>query len=229
MAKDAFFAAASHELRTPLAAAKAQAQLAMRRLRSDAETTHAGKALRTITGQIDRMSKLVDDLLDVSRVQIGRLSLELAEIDLVALVHEVAERIQVLSDRHELRLSLPDGELRLLGDRGRLDQVITNLLSNAIRYSPDGGPVDVELEPEPEWITLVVKDRGIGIPPEEQQQIFEAFGRAHGSRYGGLGLGLTICHGIVSRHGGEIAVESTGVPGEGSSFRVRLRRVVLRP
>ncbi len=231
-AKDAFIAAASHELRTPLAAAKAQAQLAMRRLRSEAETTHAGKALRTITGQIDRMSKLVDDLLDVSRVQIGRLSLELAELDLVGLVHAVAERIQVLSDRHELRLKVPSGELLLLGDRGRLDQVVTNLLSNAIRYSPDGGPIDVELDvdlaPDAEWITLVVRDRGIGIPPEEQQQIFEAFGRAHGSRYGGLGLGLTICHGIVSRHGGEIAVESSGVPGEGSTFRVRLRRVMLR-
>lgn len=228
-AKDAFIAAASHELRTPLAAAKAQAQLAMRRLRSEAEHTHAGKALRTITGQIDRMTKLVDDLLDVSRVQIGRLSLELAELDLAALVNEVAERIQVLSDRHELRLSTVQGEVRLLGDRGRLDQVITNLLSNAIRYSPEGGPIDVELVVDDEWVDLVVRDRGIGIPPEEQRQIFEAFGRAHGSRYGGLGLGLTICHGIVARHGGEIAVESTGVPGEGSTFRVRLRRVVLSP
>jgi PAS domain S-box-containing protein len=220
-AKDAFIAAASHELRTPLAAAKAQAQLALRRLRDEADSPPA-KSLKTITAQIDRMAKLVEDLLDVSRVQIGRLSLELVEFDLAVLLRELADRIQALSEAHPFELKLPEGELRIHADRGRVDQVITNLLSNAIRYSPKGGSVVVTLEASDSEAHLSVKDHGIGIPPEKQSMIFERFGRAHGSKYGGLGLGLTISQGIVEQHGGEIWVESSGVPGEGSTFHVRL-------
>ena len=100
--------------------------------------------------------------------------------------------------------------------------MITNLLSNAIRYSPRGGDVQLKLELEDQGVHLAVRDSGIGIPPEKQAVIFERFGRAHGSKYGGLGLGLTIAQGIVEQHGGEIYVESTGVPGEGTTFHVRL-------
>lgn len=231
-AKDAFIAAASHELRTPLAAAKAQAQLALRRLREEPDGP-APRALRSITAQIDRMTKLVDDLLDVSRVQIGRLSLELAEFDAAELVREVVDRMQAISDRHQVRLEVPRDGARILADRDRLDQVVTNLLSNAFRYSPDGGEVVVTLSVQPGErdrsgeLRLSVTDRGIGIPLDAQPSIFEPFGRAHGSRYGGLGLGLTICQGIVEQHGGEIWVESTGVAGEGSTFHVRLLRPTL--
>ncbi len=224
-AKDAFIAAASHELRTPLAAAKAQAQLALRRLKDDPEAPPA-KSLRTITGQIDRMAKLVEDLLDVSRVQIGRLSLEIARYELSALVREAAERVQALSERHTIELVLPD-TVEVDGDRSRVDQVITNLLSNAIRYSPRGGRVVLTVEPEANHVHLFVRDFGIGIPPEKQGLIFERFGRAHGAKYGGLGLGLTIAQGIVEQHGGEIWVESAGVPGEGSTFHVRLPKSAL--
>jgi PAS domain S-box-containing protein len=224
-AKDAFIAAASHELRTPLAAAKAQAQLALRRLKEEPDSPPA-KSLRTITGQIDRMAKLVEDLLDVSRVQIGRLSLEIARYDLVPLVHEAAERVQALSEQHHIALHLPD-KVELEGDRSRVDQVITNLLSNAIRYSPRGGEVSLTVEPEAGGVHLWVRDSGIGIPPEKQSLIFERFGRAHGSKYGGLGLGLTIAQGIVEQHGGEIWVESAGVAGEGSTFHVRLPQSAL--
>ncbi|MGZ3423244.1 MAG: hybrid sensor histidine kinase/response regulator [Polyangiales bacterium] len=228
-AKDAFIAAASHELRTPLAAAKAQAQLALRRLRDEADAPPV-KSLKTISAQIDRMAKLVEDLLDVSRVQVGRLSLETSEFDLGPLVRELTERIQALSEAHPIELSLPQGEVKLQADRGRVDQVITNLLSNAIRYSPKGGRVQVQVEESSDSIHLSVKDNGIGIPPEKQSMIFERFGRAHGSKYGGLGLGLTISQGIVEQHGGEIWVESSGVAGEGSTFHVRFpRRPTQRP
>jgi signal transduction histidine kinase len=109
-------------------------------------------------------------------------------------------------------------------DRGRLDQVLTNLVSNAIRYSPSGGEVVVRVVEEGGGVHLTVKDQGVGIPPEKQGLIFERFGRAHGAKYGGLGLGLTISQGIVEQHGGRIWVESPGVAGEGSTFHVWLPR-----
>lgn len=228
-AKDAFIAAASHELRTPLAAAKAQAQLALRRLRDDPEAPPA-KSLRTITGQIDRMAKLVEDLLDVSRVQVGRLSLDLTEFDVCTLIRECAERIQILSEAHAIVLHVPEQALPLQADRSRVDQVVTNLLSNAIRYSPKGGAVDLRVEQELAHIHIAVKDQGVGIPKDKQALIFERFGRAHGSKYGGLGLGLTISQGIVEQHGGEIWVDSSGEPSEGSTFHVRLPRyATVRP
>jgi signal transduction histidine kinase len=102
--------------------------------------------------------------------------------------------------------------------------VLTNLVSNAIRYSPQGGEVVVKAEADGEGIQLSVKDCGVGIPPEKQSLIFERFGRAHGSKYGGLGLGLTISQGIVEQHGGRIWVDSQGCSGEGSTFHVWLPR-----
>ncbi|MBN1210035.1 MAG: PAS domain S-box protein [Myxococcaceae bacterium] len=225
-AKDAFLAAASHELRTPLAAAKGHAHLAMLKLGGETENG-PGKSLKIINRQIDRMTKLVEELLDISRLQAGRLSLELERFDLSAQVRETCDRMAVLAQAHPLRLEVPE-RLEGLWDRGRLDQVLTNLVSNAIRYSPEGGEVVVRLEEEAGGVHLAVKDRGVGIPPEKQGVIFERFGRAHGSKYGGLGLGLTITQGIVEQHGGRIWVESSGVPGAGSAFHVWLPREVAQ-
>ena len=221
-AKDAFLAAASHELRTPLAAAKGHAHLAMLKLGGPADQG-PGKSLTIINRQIDRMTKLVEELLDISRLQAGRLSLELERFDLGGLVRETCDRMAVLSQAHPLRVETPE-HVEGLWDRGRLDQVLTNLVSNAIRYSPQGGEILVRLEEEGEGVHLAVKDRGVGVPPEKQGLIFERFGRAHGSKYGGLGLGLTISQGIVEQHGGRIWVESLGVAGEGSTFHVWLPR-----
>jgi len=221
-AKDAFLAAASHELRTPLAAAKGHAHLAMLKLGNQTETG-PGKSLKIINRQIDRMTKLVEELLDISRLQAGRLSLELERFDLGLLLRETCDRMSVLAQAHPLRLEGPE-HLEGLWDRGRLDQVVTNLVSNAIRYSPEGGEVLVRFCEEGSGVHLAVKDRGVGIPPEKQALIFERFGRAHGSKYGGLGLGLTISQGIVEQHGGRIWVESSGVAGDGSTFHVWLPR-----
>ncbi|MFB1480170.1 PAS domain S-box protein [Corallococcus sp. RDP092CA] len=222
-AKDAFLAAASHELRTPLAAAKGHAHLALLKLGGQTEAG-PGKSLQIINRQIDRMAKLVEDLLDISRLQAGRLSLELEPFDLSQLVLETRDRMAVLSQTHELKVEVPE-HLEGTWDRGRLDQVLTNLLSNAIRYSPEGGQVLVRLVAEGDTgVHLSVKDEGVGIPSEKQRLIFERFGRAHGSKYGGLGLGLTISQGIVEQHGGRIWAESSGKAGQGSTFNVWLPR-----
>ncbi len=219
-AKDAFLAAASHELRTPLAAAKMQVQFAQKRFANELPEGPL-RALQGLGRQVDRMTKLVEDLLDVSRLLTGRLSLEVEAFDLAPLLIATCERLQALSSRHEIRLEAPE-RLPMAGDAGRLEQVVTNLLSNALRYSPRGGPVRVLARVEGDEVRLEVEDRGVGIPLEKQGQIFERFGQAHGSRYGGLGLGLTISQGIIEQHGGRIWAESRGIDGEGSTFHVRL-------
>jgi PAS domain S-box-containing protein len=217
-AKDAFLAAASHELRTPLAAAKMQVQLAQRKYGPEL-SDGPRRALEGLDRQVDRMTKLVSDLLDVSRLLTGRLSLEVEEFDLVPLLHAICERLQALSTEHRLELESP-GSLPMRGDPGRIEQVVTNLVSNAIRYSPQGGTVELRAWSEEGNVLLQVRDQGIGIPAEKLPVIFERFGQAHGARYGGLGLGLTISQGIIEQHGGRIWAESRGVEGEGSTFHV---------
>jgi signal transduction histidine kinase len=217
-AKDAFLAAASHELRTPLAAAKMQVQLAQRKFGAEL-SDGPRRALEGLDRQVDRMTKLVSDLLDVSRLLTGRLSLEVEEFDLVPLLRTICERLQALSTEHRLRLETPE-TLPMRGDPGRIEQVVTNLVSNAIRYSPQGGAVELRAWSDAGNVLLQVRDQGIGIPAEKLPVIFERFGQAHGARYGGLGLGLTISQGIIEQHGGRIWAESLGVEGEGSTFHV---------
>jgi len=132
-----------------------------------------------------------------------------------------ATRMQPLGDRHPIRINAPE-KLSLIADKDRIEQVLANLLSNAIRYSPQGGPIEVDAETTGDGVHIRVRDRGLGIPREHQQLVFERFGRAHGTAFGGLGLGLAISKGIVERHGGRIWVESAGRPGEGSVFHVQL-------
>jgi PAS domain S-box-containing protein len=219
-AKDDFLAAASHELRTPLAAAKAQVQLSQRRI-APADDSPIARSLRIVGNQIDRMTRLVEDLLDISRLQTGRLSLQLGEFDLVERLRGEIERLGALSPQHPMSLEAPE-KLPVFADRDRIDQVVINLLTNAVRYTPGGGPIRVYAVEHGGLIEVAVTDRGVGIPPEKQQTIFERFGRAHGTRYGGLGLGLTIAQGIVEQHGGKIWCESTGNPGEGTTFRFQI-------
>jgi PAS domain S-box-containing protein len=219
-AKDAFLAAASHELRTPLAAAKMQVQLAKRKFGAEL-TDGPRRAFDGLDRQVDRMTKLVSDLLDVSRLLTGRLSLDVEELDLVPLLRASCERLQALSCQHQLQLEVPE-TLVMWGDPGRIEQVVTNLVSNAIRYSPQGGSVDLQAWVDGGEVVLRVRDHGIGIPPEKLPVIFERFGQAHGARYGGLGLGLTISQGIIEQHGGRIWAESQGLEGQGSTFHVRL-------
>jgi signal transduction histidine kinase len=224
-AKDVFLADVVHELKTPLAAAKAQAQLALHQLgerRTDAGTA---RALRLISQQIDRLNRLVGDLLEASSLESGTLELQPTEFDLSAVLEEMRNRMQPLGDRHPIRVNAPE-PLPIVADKDRVEQVIVNLLSNAIRYSPEGGPIDVTAQEARPVVHVTIRDCGLGIPKQHQQLVFERFGRAHGSAFGGLGLGLAISKGIVERHGGRIWLESSGTPGEGSVFHFELP---LRP
>src|SRR3989454_103190 len=174
-------------------------------------------------GAVDYLLKPIDPeiLRAASRLEAGSVELQTSQFDLSALLEEMRNRMQPLGDRHPIRINAPE-KLSLIADKDRIEQVLANLLSNAIRYSPEGGPIEVDAETTGDGVHIRVRDRGLGIPREHQQLVFERFGRAHGSAFGGLGLGLAISKGIVERHGGRIWVESTGRPGEGSVFHVQL-------
>ena len=219
--KDVFFSSVVHELQTPLAAAKAQAQLALHQLGEAHEENGAARALRVISRQIDRLARLVGDLLDVNRLESGQLQLNFAEFDLPGLIEELRNRMQPAGDKHRIAVRAPE-HLSIFADRDRIEQVLNNLISNAIRYSPEGGQIEIAVDSKGEDVQITIADRGVGVPRERQQTIFERFGRTQGPSFGGLGLGLAISKGIVEQHGGSIRVESTGKAGDGSRFVVTL-------
>ena len=221
--KNVFFTSVVHELQTPLAAAKAQAQLALHQLDEERGERTTVQALRLISRQIDRLVRLVGDLLDVNRLETGQLELSPAEFDLAALLEEVRTRLQLVGERHPIQLRAPD-RLLVFGDRDRIDQAISNLLSNAMRYSPEGSEIEVIAGQSADAVHVTVRDHGIGIPKDQQQAIFEPFTKAQGRSSRGIGLGLAIAKGIAEQHGGRISVESTGLGGEGSTFHLQLPR-----
>ncbi|MFL5352813.1 ATP-binding protein [Archangium sp.] len=228
--REEFLSVASHELRTPLTPLKGFAALTLSRMEKGGdfpERERTLKALRSMARQTDRLTRLVDDLLDTSRIQAGRFELERARVDLVPLVREIMERFELRGDE-SLRFvfEAPAEPVEGVWDGPRLEQVVTNLLSNAVRYSPQGGSVRVSFHLSPEAVELRVRDEGIGIPPESVALLFQPFARASNAtarHYGGLGLGLFICREIVQRHGGSIWAESPGAQ-LGSCFHVRLPR-----
>ena len=235
-AKDDFLAVASHELRTPLTPLKGLSQSLLRLVERSAEAgepldvARITRACRTMDGQVDQLARLVNDLLDVSRMRAGRLELRPAETDLIALVATVIERFEVGG---ACAPRLVREVERLVGwwDAARLDQVVTNLVANAIKYGLHARPdseVVVTVGPARggDWARLSVRDSGIGIPTEQLDRLFEPFQRLPNAlvpQFGGLGLGLYISRDIVERHGGLIWAESPG-PGEGATFHVLLPR-----
>ncbi|WP_246357537.1 sensor histidine kinase [Pyxidicoccus fallax] len=235
-AREQFISVASHELRTPLTPLKGFASLTLQWLEKSGdhfpERERLLKALRSMARQTERLGRLVDDLLDTTRIQGGRFELERQRADLVPLLHEVVERFELRGESGiTFELHTPGHAVEGDWDAPRLDQVLTNLVSNAVRYSPQGGTVRVSLEEEAHHVVVHVKDEGIGIPPESLAGLFRPFARASNAQarhYGGLGLGLFICREIVERHGGTIWVESPGAQ-RGSCFHVRLPRHTPAP
>jgi PAS domain S-box-containing protein len=223
-ARDEFLSIASHELRTPLTALRLALEN-MRRVSSrDAieklSPQYVERVLATAERQGQRLENLVAALLDVSRIQMGRLELDVEEVELATVVAEAATSLEDEARQVGSPIEVSGSPVRGYWDRLRVSQVVTNLLSNAVKYGA-GKPVQVEFGPRREGARLVVRDRGIGIEPADQPQIFERFERAVSSRnYGGLGLGLYIVRRIVEAHGGSISVDSK--PGEGSAFVVDL-------
>jgi signal transduction histidine kinase len=214
-AQDEFLSIASHELRTPLAAAKATAQLAQRMIqRGQLDPARMARHLQSITRAADRLASLVEDLLDVSRLRTGRLQLRRETLDLGGLVEEIVGRYRATATAsYQFGMDLPEGRMRVHADPLRLEQVLDNLVSNAVKYSPEGGEIQVCLYPEEAGVALTVTDQGIGLPAGQEARIFEAFGRASNAavqQIPGLGLGLAICRQLVEAHGGRIWATSPG-------------------
>lgn len=225
-ARDEFLSIASHELKTPLTSLKLQVDLQKRKSEKDPQSVSENfrNFLTMSEKQVARISRLVDDMLDVARIRTGKLTFEWEDIDLCELVSDVIHR---LSDQFT-KSSYPIPELtncagvRGRWDRFRLEQVITNLLTNAIKYG-DKKPITVSVEADADNVFLIVQDQGIGISPEDQGKIFDRFERAvNANDISGLGLGLYITRQIVLAFKGEISLQSS--VGEGSTFRVKLPR-----
>lgn len=222
--KDEFLGIVSHELKTPLTTLKILAQMLTRRMRASGETRAQEQAERMTTA-IVRMERLINDLLDVSRIQEGKLTLTLTVCDLDAICRDVAREEEITSQR-DIHLSLPDREsLPIHADMERLRQVVVNLLSNALKYSPPNTPVWLRVRETDVTYVVSVEDRGPGLPEAERRRLFHRFYRAPGVKVQsgsgvGLGLGLFISQEIVRNHGGEIWVESKLGHGSVFSFSV---------
>lgn len=228
--RDEFLASASHDLKNPLASIKATAQLLRRRL-DRAETVDVARlmeGLRRLDAIATRAAGLVEELLDLARMQMGRpLDLERAPTDLVALVREIAAEQQQGTERHVLAVEADEPAVVGAWDAGRLARVLTNLVDNALKYSPGGGRVSIAVrraagDSGQEWATVDVRDEGMGIPSAELDRIFDRFHRASNveGRISGTGIGLASARHILESHGGSISVSSQ--EGMGSVFTVRL-------
>jgi signal transduction histidine kinase len=228
--KDDFLSIVSHELRTPLTSIQGYAQLLEGRLRVEASAESKEMAhLRVIRSQVGRMRRLVDDLLDVSRIdRRGGVSVEPGEIDLGVMVREAVARTQREHRDRPIRLEAPE-TLAIQADHDRIDQVLTNLLENAVKYSPDGGPIEVRAEPRGAEVLVSVADTGVGIHPDQLELVFDRFYQADDDaprrRFGGLGLGLYISRAIVEAHGGRIWAAPNVAAGTGTVFSFRLPRL----
>jgi signal transduction histidine kinase len=235
--RDEFLSIAAHELRSPITALQLTLERLLRRAFNVGNAGDAGSAgggepgeardeelirsLGRALRQAERVSLLVQNLLDVSRIRTGRLELDREHFDLGSLVREVAESRKELAARVGSAISIKACDAAAgLWDRMRIEQVVNNLLSNAVKYG-DGKPIEIELTTDGERVRLRVLDRGVGISEEDRERIFEPFERASAAwKAQSLGLGLYIVRAIVTAHEGSIRVES--MPGEGAAFIVEL-------
>jgi len=231
--KTQFLSMASHELRTPLTAVSGFMQIARRRMSRMAgandipapwrdEAQKSDETLEMANRQAKKLARLIDELLDVSRLQQGRVEMRLAEIDLADVIREVAERMRLLSKGHEIEAKI-EGAAPIVADRDRIEQVFENLVGNAIKYSPESGRIDVVLRVNGTNAVVSVRDQGIGVAPGEVEKIFGLFYRSPDPRadhVGGLGLGLYISREIVSRHHGRLWAERNA--DAGTTFHVTL-------
>lgn len=223
-ARDQFLSIASHELKTPLTSLKLQLELLHKRIAKGVNETSTEKfsqSLRLSSLQVDRLTVLVEDLLDVSRIQAGKLSIHSEIVNLTEVVQSAIEQFSETAVKSGCQIELKiENEIQGFWDYSRIEQVLANLISNAIKYAP-GSKIEIAVRNAAPWAEISVKDNGPGIEPHRQARIFERFERATSSRsISGLGLGLFIVRELVNAHKGLIEVKST--PGQGSQFIVRL-------
>lgn len=228
--KSEFVLAASHELKTPLTGLAMS--IALLEEEAEGKTPREQELLRAARDETERLRALVTDLLDLSRIESGRIEMEIAPVTAEVLIEKAYEAFQAQTQTAgiELSRSFPDDLPPVLADPNKITWVLSNLLSNAMRYTPKGGHIQIRAEQGGEWLYLTVSDDGAGIPVEYQSRIFEKFVQVKGDQKGGSGLGLAICREIVRAHGGNIWVES--YPGKGSTFTFTLKaapRTALEP
>jgi PAS domain S-box-containing protein len=224
--REEFLSVAAHELRTPITSLLGYSQVVQRRAaRNPALDERTRHALQVIEGQAERLSRLITSLLEVSRLATGHFHVHLEPLDLGALVRRIGEEVQPMLDGHTLELAYPQQPVMIAGDAARLEQVLQNLIQNAVKYSPGGGPISISLELRDTEAVLAVTDHGSGIPAAAVPHLFQRFFRAAHTAQAhtaGMGIGLYVVHEIVVQHGG--AVEVTSEEGSGSTFTVRLPR-----
>lgn len=230
--KDEFLAMLAHELRNPLAPLRNSVEI-LRRVAANPAGLEKTRAI--MDRQLAHMTRLVDDLLDVSRISRGKLELRLEKTRLADALRSAVEtsRPALAERQHQLRLALPDDEVTVDGDQVRLSQAFTNLLNNAAKYTPEGGVVELKTQTGSDGVTVTVEDTGIGIPEHLRGRIFDMFVQGEPSPYtpkaqGGLGIGLTLVKKIVEMHGGNVRVEP-GAEGRGTKFTVWLPRAATQP
>jgi CheY-like chemotaxis protein len=228
--RDEFLAMLGHELRNPLAAISGASYVLDQMVPADEQ---AQMVRSIIDRQTKHLSRLVDDLLDVSRVTKGKITLQRQPIDLNEMARRCCQAIEAAAKarHHRLELKLEPRPLMVDGDPARLEQVVSNLLTNAVKYTPTNGVIDVSTRREGSEVVLSVRDNGIGIAPELLPQVFDLFSQAQGTldrSQGGLGIGLTVVRGLVEMHGGEVVAHSDGLD-KGSVFSVRLPLIEAAP
>lgn len=213
---------AAHELKSPITSLRGFAQVTLRRMASqgEVEPERLRRTLEVVDQQSTKLARLINQLLDVSRLDQGKLDLERRPVDLVRLVNETVIEARTRTGRDDIAMHAPS-ELPALVDPLRIEQVLSNLLDNAVKFSPDGGSVDVDVrKDENGYGRIAIRDHGVGVPEEQRQLIFERLFQDRSGHLGGLGLGLYISRSIVEMHGGRIWVEDP-VDG-GSRFVVSL-------
>ncbi len=211
-ARDEYLATVAHELKTPVTRLRLAVQLALRRLERGVppDSPQLREILEALSHDSRRLARVVRHLLDLPRLEAGTLILRPAPADLRALIERVVAEAQATTDRHTLRLRVPEEPVPALVDAEYLEEAIVSVLDNALRFSPQGGPVEVTLErvpsaPEQEAARIVVRDYGVGLPREDRVRLFERFYRGHSaSHLSGLGVGLYVCRRIVELHGGSV-------------------------
>lgn len=229
--REQFLSIAAHELKTPLTSLMGQAQLLQRRANREGFLGPRDQhTLHIINNQISRLNRMVMALLDTARIETGQLSIEHARLDIVALTRRAVEELQTAHENRTVEFHTQLETAIISGDALRLEQVIQNLIQNALKYSTEPSPVTVTVCTEPNWVNIAVHDQGMGIPEAALPNLFQRFFRADNAEaqhISGLGIGLYVVKEIVTLHGGIIAVEST--EGSGSTFTVRLPLATPEP